>query len=170
MGADSPEIDVGTLDGGLYLGMRGRATQRTCPTADRIVEDYLAAHSEASGSVLITVDIRGCEWVDSTFAGWLLGVQKRLLRGNGARLRLANCTDRCKASLAKMQMSELFTFVEATPPAELGCVPCPTSDRPTRETLQLMIQAHEALATLGPDNARVFGPIVEVLQKQLQRM
>ena len=71
MGADTPEIAVGTVDGGLYLGLLGRATQRTCPTADRLVNDYLASRPQKP---LIVVDLGGCEWVDSTFAGWLVAL------------------------------------------------------------------------------------------------
>lgn len=173
MGADNPEIEVGSLDGGLYISVKGRATQRTCPTAEKLVADFLAAHEAreagAAPGLPIIVDVRGSEWMDSTFAGWLVGLQKRVLRMPGTTLRLANCRERCHASLRKMQLGDMFTFVDAEPPADLKTVPCAGSDRPSRETIELMIEAHEALAALGPENARVFAPIVQVLRQQLAR-
>ena len=84
MDADAPEIAVGTTRGGLYLGLRGHATQRTCPTANRLVDDYLASGPQPP---TVVVDVAGCEWVDSTFAGWLLGLSGRIApMANGALL------------------------------------------------------------------------------------
>lgn len=167
MSADSPEIEIGAVDGALYVGLRGRATQRTCPTVDRLVSDYL---STQPSNPRVAIDLLGCEWVDSTFAGWLLGMQKRLQRVAGARLELANCGERCRASLRKMQLGELFSLVDADRPEECRAIPCGTTDRPTKDDVRLMIAAHEALASVNADNARVFAPIVQILQQQLQRM
>ncbi|MEP0846747.1 MAG: STAS domain-containing protein [Phycisphaerae bacterium] len=167
MGADSPEIEIGALDGALYVGLGGRATQRTCPTVDRLVNDYLATQP---GAPRVVIDLLGCEWVDSTFAGWLLAMQKRFQRVPGARLELANCGERCRASLRKMQLGELFSLVDADPPEACRPIHCSTTDRPTKNDVQLMIAAHEALASVSADNARVFAPIVQILQQQLQRM
>lgn len=53
MSADSPEIEIGAVDGALYVGLGGRATQRTCPTVDRLVSDYLSTQPtrpQTSGS------------------------------------------------------------------------------------------------------------------------
>jgi hypothetical protein len=62
MSADSPEIVVGTADGGLYIGLLGRATQRTCPTVDRLVKDYLASRPPTP---LIVVDLAGASGADA---------------------------------------------------------------------------------------------------------
>ena len=105
MGADSPEITVGTARGGLYVGLMGRATQRTCPTADRLVEDYLASRPQPP---IVVLDLTGCEWVDSTFAGWLVGLSKRISHMANAQMCVAGCGDRCRASLERMGLSDLF--------------------------------------------------------------
>ncbi|GMU81021.1 MAG: STAS domain-containing protein [Phycisphaerales bacterium] len=162
MGSDSPEIRVGQIDGGLYVSVLGRATQRVCPTVDRVVSEFLGAHAAAR----VTIDLDGCAWVDSTFAGWLLGLQRRIGRP-GSLVRLAGCSERCRASLDRMQLCGFFEFCDAIAPPQTVVVPCPTTDRPDRDQLKLMLDAHEHLAGLGDSNARVFAPVVAALRKQL---
>jgi len=163
--SDSPAITVGALDGGLYLRMEGRATQRSCPTADRIVYAFLTGQTQPA---LISIDLNGCDFVDSTFAGWLLGIRKAVTPAEG-RVRLLNCSSRCRKSLETMRLGRLFEFAEGGSPVGVQAVTCTTSDRPTRGELELMLHAHEELAALSPQNARVFAPIAAMLQQELQR-
>jgi len=166
MGADTPEIAVGSVAGGLYLGLLGRATQRTCPTVNQLVNDYLGSRPQKP---LIVVDLGGCEWVDSTFAGWLVGLKKRVERIAGGQMSLTGCSERCRASLEKMNLASLFRFETIAVPAETRTVSCATTDRPTRETLKLMLAAHEALAAVSEKNAEVFGPIAAMLREQVEQ-
>ena len=165
MGADSPEITVGTARGGLYLGLLRRATQRTCPTADHLVDDYLASRPQTPAVVL---DLSGCDWVDSTFAGWLLGLSKRMSRIPDGKMFVAGCGDRCRTSLNRMGLTDQFQFEEIEPPSETQMIRCTTGDQPDKQELKLMLEAHEALVALGPENARVFAPIVAALRSQLE--
>lgn len=166
MSNDGPQLHVGTVGGGFYIGLNGRATQRVCPTADRLVADYLAGQP---ADPCITLDLTDCLWVDSTFAGWLIGVHKRLQRVAGARLLLAGCSDRCRGSFDKMRIAALFEFVAAEPPADVTEVTCSGSDRPDKATLQLMASAHEELASVDETNQRVFTPVATLLRHQIEQ-
>ncbi len=165
MGADSPEIAVGAVQGGLYLGLLGRATQRTCPTADHLVNDYLANRPQEP---TVMLDLTGCDWVDSTFAGWLVGLGKRMGRMPGGQVRMTGCSERCRASLERMQLAAMFQFEAADAPAETRMVPCTTSDQPDKEELKLMLAAHESLAALSPENEQLFAPIAATLRNQIE--
>ncbi len=166
MSADSPEVAVGTVAGGLYLGLLGRATQWTCPTANQLVDDYLATRPQPP---LVVIDLNGCEWVDSTFAGWLVGLNKRVERIADGHVSLTGCSERCRASLERMQLTSLFRFETIAAPVETRTVSCATTDRPTREELKLMLAAHEALAAVSEKNAEVFGPIAAMLREQMEQ-
>lgn len=164
MGADRPQVGFGAVDGGVFLALAGRATQRTCPTVEQLVGDYLGTKPQ---SPVITVDLAECAWVDSTFAGWLVGLRRRLVRHSGSLLRLSRCSERCRASLAKMHLDTVFEFVDCAPPADMRTVDCDTTDKPSREQLALMLRAHEELAAVSPENAEVFTPVAEMLRRQL---
>jgi anti-anti-sigma regulatory factor len=165
MGADTPEVTVGTVEGGLYIGMLGRATQRTCPTADQLVSDYLSSRPDRP---VVVLDVTGCDWIDSTFAGWLIQAHKRLGRAGGGRLLISGCGERCRRSLEKMRLAELLEFQEFEPPEELQPVSCTTGDAPGKDELKLMLEAHEALAGVSPENEQVFTPIATMLRGQLE--
>ena len=165
MSADSPEITVGAVEGGLYIALRGRATQRTCPTADQLVNDYFSSRPPKPTVVL---DLGGCDWVDSTFAGWLVRLSKRMGRTAGGQVHISGCSDRCRDSLEKMQLAAMFQFQAVEAPAETRTVTCTTLDRPSKEELRLMLEAHEALAGISPENERVFGPIIAALRNQIE--
>ncbi len=165
MGADTPEIAVGAVRDGLYLGLLGRATQRTCPTADQLVDDYLASRPQPP---VVAVDLAGCEWVDSTFAGWMVGLSKRMSKMGGGQMYVTGCGERCRASLERMGLANLFQFEELETPSETQAVRCATSDQPSKEELELMLEAHQALVALGPENERVFAPIVATLRSRIE--
>lgn len=161
MNADHPQILVGACGAGVYYGVQGRATQRVVPTLARLTEDFLASRPAQPA---ICIDLNGAAWIDSTFAGWLVGLHKRI--GDG--LSLANCGERCRVSLERLQLSGRFTLTEMAAPGALRPVNCATSDRPDRPALELMLAAHEALAGVDAQNQRIFGPIAHVLRSQLQ--
>jgi anti-anti-sigma regulatory factor len=165
MSDQAPEIGVGSAAGGLYLAVNERATQRVCSTADRLVSDYLAAHKAGPS---VTLDLTDCTWVDSTFAGWLVGLRKRLQRTAGGSLQLVGCSERCQASFEKMRIAALFEFAAAQPPEHVRQVPCTGGDRPDREALEMMARAHEELAAIDEENRAVFAPVVELLRRQLK--
>lgn len=161
MSADNPQILVGAGSAGVYYGVQGRATQRVVPTLAKLADDYLAA---GATQPTICIDLGGATWIDSTFAGWLVGMHKRI----GGGLQLANCGERCRISLERLQLNGRFTLTELAPPPELRSVNCATSDRPDRAALELMLAAHEALAGVDAQNQRIFGPITQVLRSQLE--
>jgi hypothetical protein len=166
MGADNPEIAIGVVEGGLYVGLQARATQRTCPTADKVVNDFLASRPEIPA---ITLDLTGCDWLDSTFAGWLVSLSKRISRYPNGQVVLAGCGKRCLASLEKMKLTDFCRFAELHVPEETQMVRCTTSDQPKKEELKLMLEAHEALAGISPENAQIFAPIAATLRSQIER-
>ena len=166
MSSQAPQLYVGSVGGGFYVGLNSRATQRVCPTVDKLISDYLAAHP---ADPCVTFDLSDCPGVDSTFAGWLIGLRKRLQRVAGARLLLAGCSDRCRGSFEKMRIAALFEFVPAEQPTDVREVTCGGSDRPDRATMQLMAAAHEELAAIDSTNERVFTPVATLLRHQIEQ-
>lgn len=166
MSPQTPSLAIGQLDGALYVALHGRATQRTCPTAEQLVSTFLEASPREAR---IVFDLEGSDWVDSTFAGWLIGVARRAGRGGGGVV-LGNASPRCVASLEKMRVSSMFQFAEVTPPAETRTIECLGDDQPDLARIKLMLEAHQELADVDEQNASVFGPIVTALREQIGKV
>lgn len=163
MSMSQPQLGVGAVDGGLFIAFGGRATRGTTPTANQLVRDFLTAHPQSPG---VALDLSGCAFVDSTFAGWLVSLHKRIVQSGGGQIFLANCSERCRKSLTRMHLAELFEYADVDPPP-LSQVTCTVGDEPTADELQLMLAAHAELMARDEENARFFAPIVETLQRQL---
>ena len=162
----NPEIVCGVTEAGLYLHVGGRATHRVCPTMDKLVLDYLAAQPERP---VVALDLEGCTWLDSTFSGWLIGLRKRLATKRAGRLLLSRCSPQCRRTLERIRLAELFEYADVTPPKDTQRLPCPGSDQPDRQTIEYMLAAHEALAATDAGNQQTFGPVAEVLRRQLDQ-
>jgi anti-anti-sigma factor len=162
MHTEGRQLLVGQRDGRLYVSVCGAATHQTCPTAAKLVRSFLAAHP--GGEVI--VDLRDADWVDSTFAGWLIGSRKALRR-EGGTLKLTGAGPNCKASLDNMQLCQLLDFADVDPPAHLHSVRCGAPGGSDRANTRLMLEAHEQLAAVSDDNRRIFGPIAALLRDQL---
>ena len=163
MSADAPEILVGAVNDGLYVSVAGCANRQVCPTADRVINAYLDANAAPPR---VTVDLAGADHVDSTFAGWLVGLRRRMPVAEP--LTLANCSAECAESLARMGLSKLFAFAAADAPADSRAVPCTNDAEFSAVDLQLMLDAHVALMELSDENRRVFEPVVATLRRTLQ--
>ena len=162
------EISYGCVGEALFVQFTGEGTRDTCKAADRLVTDFLAAHSRSPS---IVFDLRACGWVDSTFAGWMVGLNKRLKKADGdGGLRVVGWSDECRDSLARMNLCRLFEHRDADQPEHIRVLDYPGNEPPDRAAIELMAGAHRELAELNDENRRVFGPIADMLEQQLRQL
>ncbi len=162
--AERPRIRTALMTGTFYVDVQGRATQRVCPTIDRLIEALLKGGARPEK---VVIDLRGADWVDSTFAGWLVGVYRRLDR-SGAKLSLTGCSDRCVASLRKMSLHRVLVFEYFPQPEVTQELECEAERHADASSLQLMLRAHEELIGISDQNARSFESVVRMLRFQLE--
>ena len=116
-------------------------------------------------------DLRECGWVDSTFAGWMIGLHKRLKQADGdGALRVVGWSDGCRESLERMNLCRLFEQGPSNEPRHFRVLEYPAADSPDRAAIELMAKAHRELAEMDDENRRVFGPIADMLEQQLERL
>ncbi len=163
------DIRYGCRDGGLYVRFGGEATRESCLAADRLVRDYIQTHGEAP---VVIVDLARCGWVDSTFAGWMVGLHKRLRAcGQQAELRLADLSAESRESLERMHLTSLLKCGAYPPPKQLRSLECDAPPASAdRESIALMARAHRELAKVDEENRRVFEPIACMLEAKLAQM
>ncbi|TWT40362.1 hypothetical protein RAS1_40700 [Phycisphaerae bacterium RAS1] len=163
--AASPRISFGTSAGELFIRFEGTATNRVCPSAEQLVAAYLSTHHD---SPRVVIDVQDCRWVDSTFAGWLVGLLRRT-RAGGGKLTIAHCGEECHKNFGTMGLTKLLEFGEVAAPRELRQMVCPELVRNDPQALRLLLAAHEELAELDEANRKVFGPIVAMLRNECEK-
>lgn len=158
-------IELGCCAGNLYIGVSGPANHAASAVADRLIGDFRACEG---GSRSVILDLGNAGHVDSTFAGWMLGLAKRM-RSDGQDVLLAGCSEGCAHSLRSMHVLEIFPVTEMERP-ETRAIACDAGANVDKDALRRMADAHAELAALDEGNARVFGPIATMLRGQLAAM
>ena len=135
-----------------------------------------ATTAMAGGAQTAVVDMTDCIGMDSTFMGVLAGVAGRL-KGRGGRMALVNLSPKTRALIATLGLDQIVAaFDEGQTPEEyrpfFGAQPmrqlAPQSES-KRMTAATMLEAHETLSNLTPENAPRFKDVLEFLREDLRK-
>lgn len=118
----------------------------------------------ARGDVCVDVDLRCCTYMDSTFLGTLLYLQ-RAAHARGGELTLVAPSPPCRELLEKMRLDGLFTFSTASAEGPDWIeLPCESAERPALETT--VLDAHQELAQVEGPTGRQFQAVARLLNQQ----
>lgn len=124
------------------------------------------------------IDMTECVGMDSTFMGVLAGLAFRLKQRNGGRLYLINLSPRTRGLLATLGLDQLVeTHMSGTPlPSEVATDGAPvdlaSTDAPQgsqSETAELMLDAHQELVNLHPENLPRFKDVLAFLREDVEK-
>src|SRR5205807_5421520 len=136
------KLKVGrTTDGGYRLRVEGRGTMRESRAAHEFIMRCLPEDGRR-----VTVDLSACEYLDSTFQGCLIELQKRFGRGAGSRFAVANPSAACRKLLGMAHVDRFLNIVAACPDVvgEDVAIPPQTMDSP--EMARHIMECHQNLA------------------------
>ena len=151
----------GVVGNNIWVSVHGRGTFQNSPA----VAAFVAEKSEPGGRSL-AVDLSECTNADSTFLGTLAAWGPRLRR-SGGELFFSGADRHMQSLLADYGLLTLASRnATAAAPAwsDLRDLPLDTSFEAKRRTV---IEAHEALAALTPENAERFRDALEFLKHRV---
>lgn len=153
---------------GVCLRLRGQVTADQCPALARYVCEALAA-----GVRIVRVDLRQCEYADSTVWGTLiqlLRATETVAPGGFALVAPSPPTQRC---LAGMGLTRLFRVLETEAageaPAEWTLLTAERSSRSSYEFCQQVVLAHRALADSSETRSALYAGVAEDAERELQQ-
>lgn len=132
----------------------------------------------AAGCDTAVLDMADCVGMDSTFMGTLAGLATRLRQREHGAMILLNLNPRVRGLVATLGLDRLVQAYEPgnTPESLRGLLALSDSMRAletpetSRETTtRTMIEAHEQLLSLAPDNLPRFKDVLTYLREDLQR-
>jgi signal transduction histidine kinase/anti-anti-sigma regulatory factor len=154
-------VRVGKAGSTLWISVHGRGTFQNSPAVAAFVAEKLKP-----GGQSLAVDLSECTNADSTFLGTLAACGSRLRR-SGGELFFSGADRHMRSLLADYGLQTLASK-NTTPAApawpDLRDLPLDTSFEAKRRT---MIEAHEALAALTPENAERFRDALEFLKHRV---
>lgn len=165
------QLEVAISNEMAYLVVRGRATFKISPPFKQFSLTLIE-----SGVTSFVLDMGDCMGMDSTFMGVIAGLTLRVKKSSG-KIMMINLSNHLRALIATLGLDTLVEAYRAgslpLPLDELRaeCSPVPL-DNAISTKLQharTMLDAHETLVHLIPENADKFQDVLKYLREDIQR-
>jgi anti-anti-sigma regulatory factor len=148
----------------IYMRATGHVTALVCPPLKAAVFERLDSPPPVER---IYLDLSLCEYMDSTFLGLIVGTQRRFARLAGQRggscptIVLLKVNEACKGLLRTIGVLGMVDISdEEVPfPAELDRL-----SGESRTSARFLLDAHEDLSELSPENKKRFSTLTSVLR------
>ena len=157
-------ILLGRDERGYFISARGSIRAQLCyPLRDAV----LARLDEAGKVPAAYADLSECQYMDSTFIGLLVGIDKKLHTSSGGRLHVLRPSPECLDILGQIGLRD-FLLIEdqeqRNPP--VMSVISPETGTPGAE---FVLRAHEALMETSEEARRKFSLLQKMLEKKLSK-
>src|SRR5271157_997502 len=143
-------ILIGRDPRGYFLMARGNIRAGLCFP---LREALLAQLDQTADVPAVYVDLSKCTYMDSTFIGLLVAIDKKLQKGSGGRLHVNNPSPECLDLFRQLGLENiLLVETGASRPPEMKSLEAPTG----RPGADFVLRAHEALMETSEEARRKF--------------
>ena len=169
-------LKVARTPTGFCLRVEGRGTMRESRPAAEFVNQSLAAGTGAGAgpAPTVVVDASACDYLDSTFLGCLVEMQRRVARapaGPGAmgpRFVVSAPPEKVRKLLSPTKLDAVLKTTPEPPQVVGEYVALPAEDPGNPDVVRHVMECHRRLAELGGPQQAVFAAIADNLERELQ--
>jgi len=148
---------------GLFIRVQGHITAQLCPELKAVIFQRL---EKAPPPAAIYMDLAGTEYMDSTFLGFIVGLNKKYRALTQKKLCLVHVNETCTGLLRTIGVLNLIDIQEDSP--EFPRIMDRIEPGP-RATAEFLLDAHEELADLSDENRARFSTLTDALRSALGR-
>ncbi|MGI9114459.1 MAG: STAS domain-containing protein [Chthoniobacterales bacterium] len=155
-------IQVGVSGPSVWVRVEGRGTFLNSGNLKQFAREMVER-----GYREFVVDLHDCAMMDSTFMGTMAGLALRLRELGDGNLQVVHCGQRSRDLLAGLGLDQLFEITTNGAHAPR----CQALEKPAvdkHEQARQMLDAHEALCEVAPENVPRFKDVLEYLKQDLQ--
>jgi len=134
------------------------------------LQEYLYNHiSEINPCFNMYIDMSDTEYMDSTFLGLLIGLEKKLFKSFNKHLYVVNPNKAAMKYLQHFTMTLFLRIKQINIPEDLEYRNFDNETSATElEKLKMIFFSHNHLCKLSEDNKKRFGSLQETLKKQIR--
>ncbi len=154
---------MGMDERGYFLQARGSIRATLCYP---LREGLLSRLEESPDVPAVFVDLSQCQYMDSTFIGLLVAMDKRLQKGSGGRLHVLQPSEECLELLRQIGLMD-FLLIEdqvIAPPQLMQEI----SVDDVKPGAEFVLRAHEALMETSDEARKKFALLKEMLERKLK--
>lgn len=152
------QIEIGISDRRLVIRPIGHVTAKLC----QILKTQIIIQIEREKIELIEFDMSACSYMDSTFLGLLLLIEKSA-RAHGLKpVVMYQTNEVCRSLMSTMGMERKFSF------SQRPCTTCESLEvlsSPKDVSAQFLLETHRELSQLSPENEEKFRVLTSLLEK-----
>ena len=164
MTAQQGSVRVYQHDQTVTLQVEGQATMQRSPAMRQFAEQCFTG-----GMTALSVDLRHCTHMDSTFLGTLLFLKRLVERREEGTFALISPSPRCCQLLQQMGLEKIFPVVdqEELPPSVWRELPSGPVDKDKMVFKRNVVQAHQELGRLEGPAGETFRELADQLAQEL---
>lgn len=147
----------------IYIRAQGHVTAALCSDLKGRIFERLEAKPPVEN---VYVDLSACDYMDSTFLGLLVGINKRFLRFSERPLTVVRPSPPCTELLRTIGILRLVKVQEEPVPFPDSMEAIVTAEKATAEFL---LDVHENLMDLSDENRSRFSTLYSVLKSQINQ-
>ena len=152
-------MQVGVGGPSVWVRIEGRGTfQNSAGLKEFAAEMMQRGHRD------FIVDLATCELMDSTFLGTLTGIALGLPADG--KLTVVRANERNRGVMQNLGLDRIFAVLESTPIVAPGRLEDAETNPPQTARREAIVQAHENLAAVNPENAIRFKDVLDFLQQK----
>jgi anti-anti-sigma regulatory factor len=166
------KLTVGSDQRGTFLCARGEIRAPLCWPLREILLGADGLPGPGGGTPpAFFVDLSACRYMDSTFIGLLVAVDRKLRRAaatgsaTGDRLHVISPSPECRATLAEIGLIDHFLVEESGPAFPTDMREVAAGEKPAAE---FVLRAHEALMETSEEARKKFAQLKEILEQRLK--
>ena len=154
---------VGRDERGYFIKAAGSIRAMLCYP---LREGLLSLLESPSSLPAVFVDLADCTYMDSTFIGLLVAIDKRLQKSSGGRLHIVQASAACRDTLNQIGLQTIL-LIEASAPT-FPAVMNELATEMERPATEFILGAHEALMETSEEARKKFGLLKELLERKLK--
>jgi anti-anti-sigma factor len=163
---DTSKVLVGAIDHSYIVKVVGKGTMEFCSD----LFQYLSNKIDGEFVESIYFDLSQATYLDSSFIGVVVSVQKKLKKIKNSNVIILNPSDKVKEILNTMGLLDIMPIQEAS-----GLKNVDVTDEIEKKLeksykdIQLLLESHQNLMELNSENRKKFSLVEEMLKKELER-
>jgi len=147
----------------IFMRAQGHVTASLCSDLKSRIFERLEAKPPVEN---VFVDLSACDYMDSTFLGLLVGINKRFLKFAERPLSLVRPTATCRELLKTIGILRLVKVLDETVEFPEAMESVVTAEKATAEFL---LDVHENLMDISDENKHRFSTLYSVLKSQSKK-
>ncbi|RFC46173.1 MAG: Anti-anti-sigma regulatory factor (antagonist of anti-sigma factor) [Verrucomicrobia bacterium] len=159
-------IQVGVAQGAVWIKVEGKGSFQNSTSLKEFSKEMVAR-----GHRHFVIDLNACPVMDSTFMGTLAGLALKIRTEGTGEIQVINLNERNHSLLCNLGLDQLLKVENSQGSAvetqvQTHALTAAATDKLTEATT--MLEAHEAVVAVAPENVTKFKDVLEFLRQDIQ--